>query len=73
MKELILCLAAGFILGAVVVYILNRARDPIGVLKIYEQEGEDPMIFLELEREFPDFRKKKSVKLRVENHLYYEN
>lgn len=73
MKYLILCFAAGLAIGILLVYILNRTHS-IGTLKIYDTEDEiGPSVFLELEKEFPEFRKKRVVTLRVENSSYYEN
>ncbi len=73
MKYLILCFAAGFMLGMLVVYIWKRTHT-IGVLAIYDMKDEpSPMVFLELEEEFHEFASKKTVGLRVEKRPYYEN
>ena len=71
MKYLVLCFAAGFFLGLLVVYIWNR-KHTLGTLRIYDQEG-DVSVFMELECELPELRSKKAVSLRVENTSLYEN
>lgn len=63
--------AAGFFLGWLATYIWHRTRT-IGVLKIVDHEGMSS-VFLELEKEFREFRKRNRVTLRVENTSYYEN
>ena len=77
MKYLILCFAAGLIIGALAVYIWNRTHN-VGSLLIFDEEdaatiGMGPAVWLELEEDFSKFRNKKSVTLRVENRSYYEN
>jgi hypothetical protein len=77
MKYLILCFAAGLIIGTLAVYIWNRTHS-VGSLLIFDEEdaattGMGPSVWLELEEDFPKFRKKHTVTLRVENRSYYEN
>ncbi|MBP5461563.1 MAG: hypothetical protein J6Y20_05495 [Lachnospiraceae bacterium] len=77
MKYLIICFAAGILIGSLAIYIFSRSRN-VGSLLIYDDEesmtaGMGPSIFLELEVDLAKFRNKKNVKLRVENHSFYEN
>ncbi len=62
--------AAGFLAGVVLVYILTRSV--VGILELADHEG-DTYIFLKLEKDLPEFRRKQMVRLRVENTSYYEN
>lgn len=62
--------AVGVLIGMIIGLIIERTKK-IGALRIQEQDG-DTMIFLELECEVEELRKKRSVRLRVENSPYYE-
>lgn len=77
MKYMVICFVAGLLIGILLVYIWNRTHS-IGILKIYDEEdaltvGMGPSVYLVLEKDFPEFLKKKTVTLRVENPSYYEN
>ena len=62
--------ALGVLFGSVLVYILSRRT--VGILELADHEG-DTYIFLRLEKDLPDVRRKRTVHLRVENTSYYEN
>ena len=77
MKYFIICFIAGILIGILGVYIWNRINS-VGSLFVYDEEdaatvGMGPSVWLELEVDFPKFRNKKFVMLRVENRSYYEN
>lgn len=71
MKFITIAFAAGFILGFLLVYIWNRTHTA-GILKFVDHE-EMVSVFLELEKELPEIRSRKTVTLRVENSSYNEN
>ena len=70
-RYLIIGFGVGFFLGWLIAYIWNRTHT-VGILKFVDHE-EMCSVFLELEKELPETRRRKIVSLRVENSSYNEN
>lgn len=72
MENKYIFIAAAFLVGLIIGYILGHLKKPVGTLEIYEDEKEMISVFLELERELEDIQNLKTVKLRVEKHSFNE-
>lgn len=67
---------AAFLAGGLLMLILSsiiQRRSASGTIRIVEQKGEEPVVFLELGEEIREFSQRGLVHLRVEKHSYYEN